>query len=139
MQSKEAGLTLIEVLVASIILFLAVAISSIAFKNGASNYQKVLKIDDMTSIEPLLLTQIKRKVEQAPELLSHNFDFYGIEVLVTVISSYAKDMSDSRSEYYPRYSNASPFIVELKTLQVSLTNGGKINKFDMHVMIGKRK
>lgn len=139
MQIKEAGLTLIEVLVASIILFLAVAISSIAFKNGASNYEKILKIDDMTSVEPLLLQHIKRKVEQAPDLLSHEFDFYGIEVVVKVINSYAKDMSDSKSEYYPRYSNASPFIVELKTLQVQLTNGSKINVFDIQLMIGKKK
>lgn len=125
-KSSESGFTLVEVLIAAVILFAILSMTALAFKSARQSSESASQTIELYAPVPIILSNIKAQLQlQAPETLNGEGNVMGVNFVWSATTETYRppiqrfDIDDNTfREYQPRF--------RLYRVELELEFGGKV-------------
>lgn len=117
--NKESGLTLIEVLIASLVLFTAISVAAVSYQTSLYNIEKSHFHQGVSAYRHYIEAQIKQELKDSPRKDKGSFEYGELSVEYEVIGFLNKKFNTTKSMQFNNFSNMEVgiFNIEVKLSQ----------------------
>jgi len=121
-QINQQGLTLIEVLIAALILFMVIATSSISYQSSIQQLERAEFYDKLSGSMPYIVNQTKFELIKKKGQEGGSFQFADFDVQYKVLKKATKKMTGSNSL---QFNNVSAFELALIDIELKISSEDK--------------